>query len=66
MPIGNGASMMKFPLSLTTGPAFILPIRRASPGLPLDRVAGEPILDRLVRTLAYAKAATSIGMPWVH
>ena len=44
--------MMKLALSLTTGPAFILPIRNDNPGLPEGRTSGDPIWARLVRTLA--------------
>lgn len=39
--------MMKLPLSETTGPAFILPILKLSPGLPLGKVDGEPMVARL-------------------
>ena len=66
MPCGNGASITKLPLSVITGPAFILAIRRDRPGLPSASFAGEPNSSRLWRTLAYAKGTTSMGMPWVH
>lgn len=62
----NGASMIKLPLSLTTGPAFFTPILSANPGLPFAKVAGDPMRDRLVSTVAYANGTTSIGIPCVH
>ena len=48
---GKGASMMKFALSLTTGPAFILPIRSDRPGDPSCKCSGDPISARLMSTL---------------
>ncbi len=57
---------MRHPLSLTTGPAFILPILKVKPGLPEGMNCVDPISCRLVSTLAYANGATSIGIPWVH
>lgn len=66
MVSGNGASMIKLPLSDTTGPAFILPIRRRRPGAPSSMLYGDPRSARLSRTLAYANGVTSIGIPFFH
>jgi hypothetical protein len=52
MVSGNGASIMKFPLSETTGPAFILPIRSLRPGSPSPMLYGDPRSARLRSTLA--------------
>lgn len=55
----NGASMMKLPLSETTGPAFAFAIRSVALGEP-------SIWWRFCKTLAYAKGTTSIGTPGVN
>ena len=52
---GNGASMMKLPLSDTTGPAFALAIR--------SDALGEPMRCRFCKIFVYAKGTTSMGMP---
>ncbi len=60
---------MKFPLSLTTGPAFALPMRSASvlpPAMAASGRVGEPSEASLSRTGAYANGTTSMGMPWCH
>lgn len=70
--LGNGASTMKFPLSLTTGPAFALPIRDvnifpcAPHAVEASTVVGDPRAASFRRTETYAKGATSMGMPCVH
>jgi hypothetical protein len=58
--------MMKFPLSETTGPAFILPILNLRPGSPSSILYGDPRSAKLSRTLAYANGVTSIGTPFFH
>jgi hypothetical protein len=58
--------MMKFPLSETTGPAFILPILNLRPGSPSSMLYGDPRSAKLSRTLAYANGVTSIGTPFFH
>jgi hypothetical protein len=58
--------MMKFPLSETTGPAFIFPILNLNPGSPSSMLYGDPRSARLSRTLAYANGVTSMGIPFFH
>jgi len=58
--------MMKFPLSETTGPAFILPILNLRPGSPSSILYGDPRSAKLSNTLAYANGVTSIGIPFFH
>ena len=55
---GKGASMMKLPLSETTGPALALAMRSCA--------AGAPIRCRFCRIFLYAKGTTSIGIPCFH
>ena len=55
----NGASMMKLPLSVTTGPAFARPMRRVAFG-------ESSFVCRLRRTVVYANGETSIGTPGVY
>ena len=55
---GKGASMMKLPLSETTGPALHTAMRSFAPG--------EPMRCRFCRIFLYAKGTTSIGMPCFH
>jgi|SRR5579863_2452547 len=55
----NGASMMKLPLSVTTGPAFARAMRRVAFGEP-------SFVYRLRRTVVYANGETSIGTPEVY
>ena len=52
---GKGASMIKLPLSETTGPAFALAIRRDA--------LGEPMRCRFCRIFVYANGTTSMGIP---
>jgi hypothetical protein len=59
MVSSNGASMMKLPLSVTTGPAFARAIRRAAFG-------ESSFVCRLRRTVEYANGETSIGTPGVY
>jgi hypothetical protein len=58
--------MMKFPLSDTTGPAFIFPILNLKPGSPSSILYGDPRSAKLSRTLAYANGVTSMGIPFFH
>ncbi len=53
---GNGASMMKFPLSVTTGPAFARAMRRVAFG-------ESSFVCRLRRTGVCANGETSMGTP---
>ena len=55
---GKGASIMKLPLSDTTGPAFAFAMRRVA--------FGEPMRWRFCRIFVYAKGTTSIGTPCFH
>ena len=55
----NGASMMKLPLSVTTGPAFARAMRRVAFG-------ESSFVCRLRRTVVYANGETSIGTPGVY
>ncbi len=55
----NGASMMKFPLSVTTGPAFARAMRRVALG-------ESSFVWRLRRTDVYANGETSMGTPEVY
>jgi len=58
--------MMKFPLSETTGPAFIFPILNLKPGSPSSMLYGDPRSAKLSNTLAYANGVTSMGTPFFH
>lgn len=51
--------MMKFPLSVTTGPAFARAMRRVALG-------ESSFVCRLRRTGAYANGETSMGTPEVY
>lgn len=55
---GKGASMMKLPLSETTGPALAFAIRSSA--------VGEPMRWRFYRIFLYAKGTTSMGMPCLN
>lgn len=55
----NGASIMKFPLSVTTGPAFARAMRRVAFG-------ESSFVCRLCRTGVYANGETSMGTPDVY
>lgn len=55
---GKGASMIKLPLSDTTGPALAFAMRRVA--------LGEPIKCKFCRIFLYAKGTTSIGMPCLN
>ena len=54
----HGESMTKFPLSVTTGPAFAFPMRNFG--------CVQPIFCNLWRTEAQANGATSMGTPCFH
>jgi hypothetical protein len=55
----NGASMMKLPLSVTTGPAFARAMRRVAFG-------ESSFVRRLRRTEVCANGETSMGTPGVY
>jgi hypothetical protein len=59
MASSNGASMMKLPLSVTTGPAFARAMRRVAFG-------ESSFVRKLRRTVVYANGETSIGTPDVY